>query len=142
MAVEIVTETLDASHFSVEVGEVVRAIQTRTKGEVSVMYGFGCTNDQKNQWEWISVSTAGLSEFLAVSAQKGIYEQGHADLFVSVPSLAVKVTLCHESDIHIEAAAEAIQFLDDFRLRWLRQGITVWWKSDDNAQWQKALLPS
>ncbi len=138
--VEICSEMLQANRLAVEVAEVVRAIQERANGDLSVMYGYGCADEEKNQWKWISVPVAKLSEFLAASAQRGIYEQGSADLHISVPCLAVEVTLCHESDIHIKG--ETNEFLDYFRLRWLRQGITAWWRSDDNAQWQKALLPN
>ena len=118
---EIACEKLERSRLATEIGEVVKAIQQRTTGDLSVMYGFACTNDEKNQWTWIRVSVAGLSEFLADSSRKGIYEQGCADLYISVPSLAVDITLCHESDIHIKS--EVNELLDFFRFRWLCQGM-------------------
>jgi hypothetical protein len=79
---------------------------------------------------------SGLPDFITTSIQKGIYNQGGADLYIEIPSLAVEVTLCHESDIHFKG--EKNDFLEHFRLRWLRQGIKVWSRAAAGAKWQDA----
>ena len=135
---EIRCETLNLVRFATELREIVLAIQEQAEGDLSVMYGWACTDDEKNQWEWIRIPASGLSDFIAASVQKGIYEQGCADLLIEVPSLAVEVTLCHETDIHIKGKAN--NFLEHFRLRWLRQGIKVCPRTGVDAEWQDASL--
>jgi hypothetical protein len=139
LTIEICCETLDKIRFAEELREIMVAIEEQSKCDISVMYGFGCTNAEKNQWGWIHMPATGLPAFITASVEKGIYEQGGADLYIEVPSLAVEVTLCHECDIHIKS--EPNDFLEHFRLRWLLQGIKVWFRTGDNAKWEEASLP-
>jgi len=133
---EICCESLGLDLLATEVAELVRAIQERAQGNLSVMYGWAY--DVENQWEWFPVPASGFSEFLEISAREGIYKHGQGDLLVKVPSLGVEVKLCHENDIHV--VGDAGDFLGHFCDRWLTQGIKVWLRNQDGAPWQEAKL--
>ena len=88
---------------------------------VTINYGWGCQPVGGDQ----SVTTplAQLLEVLQNNIAQGIYHLGDDNLYISTSNPTLKITLCHDADIHFDAnpALEA-----RLRAEWQGRGHRVW----------------
>ncbi|QNA88588.1 hypothetical protein G4G28_08955 [Massilia sp. Dwa41.01b] len=95
-------------------GEVLarRGIVTTT-----AMFGWDSCLDIDDMWQDMLVPTRDLVDWLLAAQQAGTVMVGRSDVIVSAGDCTF--TLCHESDVHIAAAADAAE---EFWVRWTEEG--------------------
>jgi len=78
------------------------------------MFGWDSNLDMNDMWQDMPVPLKDVVEFVLAAERAGTVTIGKSDIFVSGAGL--KFTLCHESDVHIEAtAAVAQEFFDRWK---------------------------
>ena len=90
--------------------------------QVAITYGWGCTAGDVQQP--IVVPLAALVGFLHKSIAQGIYHLGEDNLYIESGDPYIKITLCHEADIHFEAANTVLEARQ--RAAWESRGLRAW----------------
>lgn len=82
-----------------------------------LMFGWDSNLGIDEMWQDIFLPLADVVEYVRAAEKAGTITVGKLDIFVKANGL--EITLCHESDLHIEAeGASAQQFLE----RWESKG--------------------
>ena len=84
------------------------------------MYGWGC--ETVALWKESTIPAASLMVWIDNSIRRGIYTPGRCDIFIS-QGQRLKLTLCHESDMHVETTDPDI--VVECVSRWLEKGYRV-----------------
>ena len=69
---------------------------------LTVYYGWDCNLQPDLLYEPISVALDVFPHFIEYSIEQGIFEVGGSDLLIESPDSSIEITICHESDIHID----------------------------------------
>jgi hypothetical protein len=83
----------------------------------NVMFGWDSNLDIDDMWHEMSVPRKDVVDFVLSAERAGTVIVGRSDVFVSAGGL--EFTLCHESDVHIKATADAA---NEFFDRWKDKG--------------------
>lgn len=129
---EVRTEFLDEHQFRQEANWVFTLLEERPEAVLNFRWGFGTDPEY---WEPGPVRAANVRKFIEDAARTGIYTWGSADVFIELPDKEAKITLCHETDLHMKSKDEAwIKRCTD---RWSEVGISWWRRETDDAEWIK-----
>lgn len=69
---------------------------------LTVYYGWDCNLQPDLLYEPMGVALDLFPYFIEHSIEQGIFEVGGSDLLIETPESNVKITICHESDIHLD----------------------------------------
>jgi hypothetical protein len=127
---EIVATGLDEKDILREVPEIVATLRAAGIVSVTVTFGFGCRRDG----EAVEVLLPVLAAFIDNAVATRVFRPGHADLYVSNRGDTVKITLCHESDVHWVAESDSI--LHETATRWRAAGKVVFRKISEGNGWK------
>ena len=117
----IQTGHLQTDQLRQEIQYLVAFLTDHNVQQVQVLYGVGCTTEQL--YAPIPVAVPYLATFIHMSIDSGIYHLGDDDLYVGAAAPACQFLLCHEHDLHLEAADEDI--LRSVEAAWRQRGYAV-----------------
>jgi hypothetical protein len=112
--------TLEATWREIEA--LVNFLSSLGVEQVEVTYGWGCKADGIEQP--VRVPLAELVIFLHKNIAQEIYHLGEDNLYIVSDNPTLKLTLCHDADIHFEANDKAI--VARLRDEWEARGLRVW----------------
>lgn len=105
-----------------EIETLVNFLSSLSVEQVEITYGWGCQADGIEQP--VRVPLAELAIFLHKNIAQEIYHLGDDNLYIVSDNPTLKLTLCHDADIHFEANDKALEA----RLQgeWEARGHQVW----------------
>lgn len=108
-----------------EIDALVTFLTSLGVTQVTITYGWGCHAEGMEQSTIVPLSE--LVVFLQQTIAQGIYHLGEDNLYISADDPTLTITLCHDQDIHFEAASKSLEA----RLRgeWESRGHRVWPKA-------------
>ena len=93
--------------------------------DLKVRFGWGCFNLSVDElWNPLPMKVDDLEEFVKQAEHAGTFEWGEGDLIVETSDDTVRMTICHESDLHCGTADRTV--FDKMLAFWRAQGLTVW----------------
>lgn len=118
-----------------EIDALVAFLATLGISEVTVTYGWGCKLPADTPT--VTLPLVQLAALLQNNIAQGIYTLGENNLYIGARDPVLKITLCHDADLHFDADAtlEARLHSD-----WETRGLRVWpaaKRADRKAQKEK-----
>ena len=108
-----------------EINTLISFMMSLSIVKVTVTYGWGCQASDIEQP--VVVPLDALVELLHNNIAQAIYHLGEDNLYIETfeaADPALKITLCHDADIHVEARDAALEA--QLRAAWEGRGIRVW----------------
>jgi hypothetical protein len=127
---EVRSEFLDDHQFLKEVHWVCALLEERPEAVLNLTWGFGTDPEY---WFANAVGATNVRRFLEDAVVAGIYTWGQADVYIEMPGKEVKITLCHETDLHVESKDEA--WIKRSTDRWSKEGIAWWRRETNGGEW-------
>ncbi|MCC2955168.1 hypothetical protein LK542_05990 [Massilia sp. IC2-477] len=117
MKIEYRTQALEPAVLLEELAFFCQATAVEGNGAAIVMLGWDCNLNIEEMWQDIPMSLDAVVDFVLAAERAGTLVIGKSDVFVD--SGGLQLTLCHESDVHIEGEEAAAQ---PFLERWTGKG--------------------
>jgi hypothetical protein len=105
-----------------EIDAIINFLAALGIEQVAITYGWGCKADGVNQP--VIVPLTRLTELLHNNIAQGIYHLGEDNLYIGADQPTLTFTLCHDADIHFEAADKSLE--TRLREEWQTRGHLVW----------------
>lgn len=105
---EIVTREIPNENVRRELERVIRwlADDGRTQGQM--MFGWGCRLPASELWQPATLPLAEALGYFDQAVASGTIVPGASDFWLASNDRQIEVLFCHEGDIHLNAAPEAI----------------------------------
>jgi hypothetical protein len=115
--IEYRTQPLETTMLLEELSFYCQVLADKGIETTNVMFGWDSNLDIDDMWHEMSVPRKDVVDFVLSAERAGTVIVGRSDVFVSAGGL--EFTLCHESDVHIKATADAA---NEFFDRWKDKG--------------------
>lgn len=105
---EIVTRELPGVAVRQELERAVRWLAAEGWLQCQIMMGWGCRLPESELWQPCALPLEDALAYFDQAVASGIVVPGDCDLWLASDDRQVEVLFCHEGDIHLKAAPEAI----------------------------------
>lgn len=122
MIVELTSGILTSRQVQAELAATPEILRRHGLEQVVAFFGYGTTGNTDEMWESHELHVSKLLEFAQQGVERGLFVPGKTDLYVEAPDESTVLQFCHDSDIHLKSANEAL--IEEMSLRWKDLGFS------------------